>query len=283
MNDRTNVPPLGVGHFTFLDLPPSALIRLAARTGFSFVGMRLHPVVPGGVVYRLPPGSREMRETKAAMEGEGVTVYDVETVVIDPTFDPETLMPALTTAAELGARRLNICGDDADRGRLVARFARLCELAATQGMGVDVECMKWREIDSLSKVVEVIDASGKENAGVLIDALHLARCGGTPADVVALPARLVRSAQLCDAPALPPERTEAIIAEARSARLPPGQGGLPLGELIAALPSATAISIELPMQSDLAPEPRARMMFDATMSLFRRHQPGSGRLSGRTP
>ena len=31
---------LGLGHFTFLDLTPVELIRLAARTGYGAVGLR---------------------------------------------------------------------------------------------------------------------------------------------------------------------------------------------------------------------------------------------------
>ena len=283
MRDETKVAPLGLGHFTFLDLSPDALIRLAARTGFAFVGLRLHPVVPGGLAYEIPAGSDAMRKTCALMRGEGVGVYDVESVVLDEAFEPRRLEPVLASAAELGAARLNVCGDDTNRARLVDNFARLSEVAALHGIGIDIECMKWRTVNSLAKCVEVVEAAGADNAGVLIDALHLDRCGGTLADLEVLAPHLVRSAQLCDAPALPPESIEAVIAEARGGRLPPGQGGLPLAALVAALPDHTTFSVELPMKSDLAPEPRARMIFEATASLFRAQQgrpasePGSSR------
>ena len=127
--------PLGLGHFTFLDLPPAALIRLAGQTGFAFVGLRLHPAMPGGLSYALPPGSAALAETRAAMAGEGVSVYDIEAVVVDETFAPDAVRPALEQAAELGARRLNIAADDADEARLQANFDAVCDLAADYGVG----------------------------------------------------------------------------------------------------------------------------------------------------
>jgi len=268
MSEGTAPPLLGLGHFTFLDLPPQELVRLAARTGYSAVGLRLHPAAPGGLAYVLPPGSREMREMQAVLRDKGVSVYDIETVVVNAAFDPEALKPVFASSAELGAKRLNICADDPDRGRLVANYAQLCELAADHGMGVDVECMKWRVIDTLGKCVEIVEASGMANAGVLVDALHLARCGGTPDDVAKIPPHLIPSAQLCDAPAAAPVGTEATVAEARAGRLPPGRGGLPLKALIAALPEQVIYSVEIPMAGKEAPDVRAKTILDATMALF---------------
>ena len=49
------------------------------------------------------------------------------------------------SAAALGACRLSVCGDDPEQSRLVANFAGLCDLAAEFGIGVDLECMAWRQ------------------------------------------------------------------------------------------------------------------------------------------
>jgi sugar phosphate isomerase/epimerase len=103
---------------------------------------------------------------------------------------------------------------------------------------------------------------------VLVDALHLARTGGVPADVLAAPAGLIRSAQLCDAPARRPESEAAIIAEARTGRLPPGEGDLPVRELLLALPDDAVLSVEVPMTEGASPEPHARRVFVASRRLF---------------
>ncbi|MDB5363969.1 MAG: iolE [Rhodospirillales bacterium] len=260
--------PLGLAHFTVLELPPIELLRLAARIGYASVGLRLHPAFPGSPCYAIAPGGELMREMRRRIEGDGIRVYDIEFVAIDADFVPARLVPVLETAALLGAKRLSVCGDDPDRARLIANFAALCDLAAGFGMGVDLECMAWRRVASLADAATVVIAADRPNGGVLVDALHLSRTGGTPADVLAMPPGLIRSAQLCDAPAVRPTSTDAIIREARAGRLPPGDGALPLHDLLGALPDGTVLSVEVPMTGDLPPEARARLIFGATRRLL---------------
>jgi sugar phosphate isomerase/epimerase len=89
-----------------------------------------------------------------------------------------------------------------------------------------------------------------------------------PRDLRTVPAQLIRSAQLCDAVATPPDTPEAIIAEARSGRLPPGQGVLPLRDLLAELPAGTVLSVEVPMNGSAAPEQHAIANFQAAQRLI---------------
>jgi sugar phosphate isomerase/epimerase len=269
MNTRAQ-PPLGLAHFTVLEVPPLELVRLAARTGFAFVGLRLHPAFPGAPFYELPTQSAAFRDMRRCLADEGVRVHDIEFVTVDAAFEPEGLQPIIEAAAGLGAQRLSVCGDDPDRSRLVARIAALCDLAAGFGMGVDLECMAWRQVASLPDAVRVMAATGRPNAGVLVDALHLSRTGGTPEDVRAAPRGLLRSAQLCDAPAAIPASRDDIIMEARSRRLPPGEGELPLRELLTALPPDAAISLEVPMATPEPAAERARRLHDAARRLFAR-------------
>ena len=119
---------------------------------------------------------------------------------------------------------------------MTATFAVLCDLAATFGMGVDLECMACLRVSSFPQAVRVVAEAGRPNGGALIDALHLSRTGGTPQDVRRTPASLIRSAQLCDAVAERPSSNQAIIQEARSGRLPPGRSALPLRDLLDVLP-----------------------------------------------
>lgn len=263
-----NPPPLGLAHFTVLEVPPLELVSLAARIGYASVGLRLHPAFPGAPFYTIPTGSSALREMEERMQGEGVSVYDIEFVIIDPDFAAERLRATLESAGELGAKRLSVCGDDPDRGRLEANFAELCDLAADLGMGVDLECMAWRQVSSFPEAVRVVEAAGRPNGGALVDALHLSRTGGSPGDLQAVPPHRIRSAQLCDAPAPRPGSTEAIIEEARSKRLPPGYGDLPLRELLAALPNDVCVSVEVPMDVQKPAEVRAREVFEATQVLF---------------
>ena len=198
----------------------------------------------------------------------GVRIHDLEFVVIGPDFNAAALEPEFEAAAAFGAKRVSCCGADPKRARLIASVAALCDCAARHGIGVDLECMAWRDVASIGDAATVIREVGHPDAGVLVDALHLARTGGAPGDVAVLPSALVRSAQLCDAPARRPPTIEAIIAEARGKRMPPGAGELPLRDLLNALPSDVALSVEAPMDDGRPAEERARDLFDATRRLL---------------
>lgn len=256
---------LGLGHFTFLDLPPAELVRLARRSGFSFVGMRFHPVGPGALHWL--PDAAGLRELARVMEGEGIGLYDIETVVINEVLEPATLIPAMDAASALGGRRVNVCADVFPG--LAETFARISEFAAARGLGLDLECMAWRGINTPRACLDLIASSGASNTAYLVDALHHSRCGGTPSDIAAMPAGRVASAQLCDAPAMAPSGDGALLAEARGGRLLPGEGGLDLAGIVRALPAETVISVELPSVSDTRPPfERASAIFSATSALF---------------
>jgi len=266
--DLSTTPPLGLAHFTVLEIPPLELVELAAKIGYAAIGLRLHPAFPGSPFYELPAGSTASRELRRRMDDAGVRVHDIEFVTIGEDFLPLALSTILEAASALGARRLSVCGDDPDRSRLAANFAELCDLAARFGMGVDLECMAWRRVACFSDAIDVVSTAARPNGGVLVDALHLSRTGGTPRDVRDAPAGFVRSAQLCDAVAERPSSRDAIIKEARSGRLPSGRGALPLRDLLAALPEDTVLSIEVPMDGSTLPERHARDNFEAAQSLI---------------
>jgi hypothetical protein len=95
---------------------------------------------------------------------------------------------------------------------------------------------------------------------VLLDALHIQRGGSTLDDVRALEPSLVPCLQICDGPLATPASLElpahlplgmtadgsVLQVEARALRQVPGEGEFPLAELLAAVPSGTPISVEVP-------------------------------------
>lgn len=273
--DLARTPPLGLAHFTCIEVPPPDLVGLAARAGYAAVGLRLHPAFPGAPSYEIPAGSEASRDMQRRLQGEGMRVHDIEFVTIGEDFSAGSLTGVLEAAGALGAKRLSVCGDDSERSRLVANFAALCDLAAPFGIGVDLECMAWRTVSSLPLAVRVVEEAGRPNGGVLVDALHLSRTGGSPQDVREISPERVRSAQLCDARAERPVGDDAVIREARSGRLLPGEGHLPLTELLAALPDHATLSVEVPMAGGEAAEEHARRVLHATRGLLARSR-GNG-------
>ncbi|MGY6248066.1 sugar phosphate isomerase/epimerase family protein [Bosea thiooxidans] len=263
--------PLSIAHFSCIDVPPLEFVQLAGEIGYAAVGLRLHPAFQGAPFYTLRPGSAEMRSVKAALQQAGVAVYDIEFVVIDEAFAVSGLLPVLESAGELGARRLSVCGDDPDGGRFTDNLTALAALAGEFGMSVDLEIMPWRRIGTLTAAVAAAEATLRTNVGILIDALHLSRSGAVPADVANVPKDLIHSVQLCDAVAGCPADNAALVAEARGGRLLPGQGALPLQDLLDVVPSDASLSVEVP-NAGLPAEQHAKALFDVTIALFERSE-----------
>lgn len=241
--------PLAVAHLTALEFAPVPWVRLAARAGFKGVGLRMHPATPDGVSWPVMAGTAAHRELREVMAGEGVAVLDVEFIPVVPTLDPASFVPLFEAAASLGARCVSVSGDDADAARLAANLAALAGLAQPFGLRIDLEFMRWRHVGTLAQARAAIERAAHPNLALVIDALHLSRAGSTPQDVAALPPASIGIVQLCDAPATLPSSDDEAIHEARTARLAPGDGALPLDALLRALAPDVALSVEMPMPS----------------------------------
>jgi len=114
--------------------------------------------------------------------------------------------------------------------------------------------------------------SKRSNASVIVDALHFSRSGGLPAHIGQADPALFRYAQICDASADMPGPTDTpnLIREARTGRLLPGEGVLPLAELVAALPEGIPLAIEAPSRAsaDLPALERAKRAYRALSALL---------------
>lgn len=243
------VRPLAVAHLTALETPPVEWVRLAAKAGFDGVGLRLHPATPGGVAYPIVAGSAAQRELRDTLAGIGVAVLDVEFIPIVPEFDPRSFESLFEAAASLGASSVSVSGDDPDEARLAANLAALAGIAKSFGLRIDLEFMRWRHVGTLAHARAAIERAAQPNLALVIDALHLSRSGGTPDDVAAMPSEQIGLVQLCDAPRALPVSDDDAIREARTARLAPGDGALPLEALLHAAPRNVALSVEMPMPS----------------------------------
>ena len=179
-------------------------------------------------------------EVRRRLDDTGLIALDMEPIFVTPDGDHGDRI--IDAAVNVGARNLLVVSRGVDDQRFIERFGELCDLAAPHGIGCSLEFMAFMSIRDLPQAIGVLDAVDRPNAAVLVDNLHLARTGGTPGDVATLdPARLPY-VQLCDAPAASPDN---LITEALDERLTLGDGKLPIGELVAALPDHTALSMEI--------------------------------------
>jgi sugar phosphate isomerase/epimerase len=262
--------PLSLCHLTVLEVGPPELFDLAAEAGYQRVGLRLHPAAVGGLAYPLSARSRELQVAKRRAADAGVSIFDIEFVPLTPELELQSVEPLLEAAAELGAERLDVSGDDADFARLAERFGALCDIAGRFRLGVDLEFMRWRAVARLSQAVHVVQRAGRENGRILLDLLHLVRSGGSAQELSCVTSALLGAVQISDAPAADPG-DGGIIEEARAGRLPPGEGGLPLRQLLDALPPGMPLAVEVPMQRSfpqLTALERARRACDATRALL---------------
>jgi sugar phosphate isomerase/epimerase len=265
--------PVCLAHLSLIELAPPQLVEAAADAGFRQVGMRLAPAAAGEHQHPMMGGAPMMRETLACMRDRGVAVHDVELVRLAGDSDVAALEPLMAAAAELGARQVLVAGDDPDEGALAQRFASLCELGRTYGLRMGLEFMPWRGIRTLASAQRVVRAAGA--GGVVVDAIHLDRSGGTADELLHLPASEWAWFQACDAPSERPVSEAELLFQARMARLPPGQGGLNLTGMLRALPPDTVVSIEAPLHGRLdlrAPVDRARLLRKAMLDVMARAQ-----------
>lgn len=235
---------LSLAHLTLFDVAPPDLVSVAAAAGFERVGIRVTPS-RRGPAYPMEPGSAMLRETRSRLDSTGLQVLDIEVIRLTPEWVGSEQV--LETASVLGAQYVIVAIDDPDPPRATDRFAALCEAAAGYGLGCVLEFMVFSSVRTLQAAVATVLAAQHANAGVLVDALHLARSGGTVADVARVPSELLPYAQLCDAPD-PGVALDLAVAEeeARFHRSLTGAGRLPLVELVAALPASAPLSLEIP-------------------------------------
>lgn len=238
---------VSLAHLTVLSLPPPEMIRVAARTGYDAVGLRLIAATDDSPGYPLMDDPPLLRDTKAALAQTGLRAGDIEFVKITPQIDVAALEAFVAAGAELGARHVIASPYDPDPARLAERFGALADLCGRYGLGAVLEFFPWTVAPSLPAAAAIVAAAGRENGGVLVDALHFFRSASRYADFAAIaPARLP-FLHLCDAPPEIPATTEGLLHTARAERLPPGEGGLDLLGLLRRMPSDVPIALEVPM------------------------------------
>jgi sugar phosphate isomerase/epimerase len=85
------------------------------------------------------------------------------------------------------------------------------------------------------------------NFKLLIDTMHFFRRGSDINDLAAIDINAIGYVQLCDAPLT--STYSSYMEEALHERMVPGEGELPLRELLARLPSDLIYSVEVPQRS----------------------------------
>jgi sugar phosphate isomerase/epimerase len=237
---------LSLSPMTVLPCSPLEQIDAAVDAGFDGVGLRLFPINATDVDIMSDLASQRAVEQRIAETG--LKVLDIEVVRATPETDVGSIVPALEFARRLGARWLAVTAesidtyDPADEPSVVRCLADICRVAQDNDMRVALEFMAFRGIQTLEDALRIVAAVGHPAMGVTIDALHFFRSGGTIEAVADVDPGLISCVQLSDAPR---EAPSDLVTEARHNRLYPGEGGLPLIDLMSVLPRELPVTVEV--------------------------------------
>jgi len=264
---------ISLAHLTVLDTTPPELVAVAAAAGFRTIGIRLTATPSVGIPpYDILREGPLLRETLLRLRETGVSVLDTEFLRFEPEYPVGIPESFLEVSARLGARNVLVMSAEPEEARTVERFCELCDRAVRYGLHVWLEFAIYTGVRTLAQAAHIVAQSKRSNASVLVDALHFSRSGGTPAHIAHVDPSLFRYAQICDASADMPGSGDApgLIREARTGRLLPGEGALPLAELVAALPDALPLAVEAPCRAtaDLPAVERAKRAHQALSALL---------------
>jgi sugar phosphate isomerase/epimerase len=258
-------PNLTLGWLTLPVSGPLELIPAAAAAGFASVGLRVAPR-PSDLKPAIAGDESLTRAVERSLKDHGVSVFEMGSIWLDGERDIEWCYPALETGARLGARYvIALVAPGMDPDRMLTDFIKLCRQAGALGLHVSIEFVRYLGVPTLQAADRLVIQSGQANAGILVDALHLSRSGGSASDLAAIEPSRIHFVQLCDAPLAAPA-PDALAYEARNDRLDTGEGGLPLSDLMRALPPGTPLEVEVPhlAHKALAAGARAQRAGNAT-------------------
>ena len=258
------VPLLSLAAGVLPEFSPEQTVAAAIAGGWPAAGIWYDPKS------WTPATTIEVRDRAA---DAGLTILDIEVIWLKPGPDDPAHFAAIDAGAAIGARNVLIVSSEDDAARAAGKLNGLGNHAAAVGLRACLEFAAFTTVGDIASAVALLDAADCDNLGLLIDPLHLARTGGSPADLNSVDPRRFPYAQFCDAPAHgPPSDVAEIIREALDLRLMPGDGDLPLDDLLAQLPPTTPLSVELRSAALRDDHPdaadRARSLLAATQHWF---------------
>ena len=119
---------------TVLELSPPDMVEVAARAGYSHVGLRLEPATAEEHHFPLVGDAGLRRQTAERLRDTGIKVLDIEILRLKPETRVDDFDALLAVGAGFGATELLVAGNDPDQARLTDNFAALCDLAAKYGI-----------------------------------------------------------------------------------------------------------------------------------------------------
>jgi sugar phosphate isomerase/epimerase len=248
------------------------LVDVAAAAGFTSVGVRITGRRLTDAFAPVVGNARALAAIRTRAREAGVRLASISAYHFYPEVNATHLDPLLDAASELGAAMILVACYDADHARFADTIAAFADAAAPRGIRLFLEFVPFSQARSLADALAIVARVDRANFGMIVDPLHLARSGGTPADVAQVPPDRLFFAQLCDAAPECPSGVD-LATEARTLRLAPGDGELPLHALLDSLPPELELECEFPTAANLRlpPVQRARGIREAALRFLGAH------------
>lgn len=180
----------------------------------------------------------------------------------------------LEIAEALDADAINVAqgfGSELDLDRAAEDLAKVARRAGEQGRNVNFEFLPWCGVPDVTTCLDLLERTGCPNTTIMFDTWHWFRGARDLEALSKIPGARIGSTQLNDAPERPGEN---LMVEAMEARLLPGDGDIPLVDLVRTLDSigSTApIGVEV-IQKDhetMTPEEVGRRTAEAMRAVLR--------------
>ncbi|MGZ3411992.1 MAG: sugar phosphate isomerase/epimerase family protein [Xanthobacteraceae bacterium] len=239
---------------TLPDTPPLDYIAAATVAGYDGMALRVH-ASPGLPFHPLLGNAPLIRDIKHALTG-APPVWEIGSFYLQPATQVSAFESALSLGAQFGAKTAFVIGDDPDWARLRDSFGKFCDLAARFKLSAFVEFVPQRPLGTLAATLKLFAESGRTNVAVCVDPLNFARSGGKISEITAIDRKYLPYAQFSDGVVYADELAPSPRMRPNARRLP-GDGDVPLWDIIAALPANIALSVEFP-QSRSAGLPGAK-------------------------
>lgn len=264
-------PPVGLEHLGFHGEPLPVFVAAAAAGGAETICLSVSH-----------PGLRDRRvldDTLSRLETLNLSVAMGDGFLLQHEEGLAPLERKLEVLREFGSPPANTCAFEPDEtvrrdpGRIEDLLGEFCRLARTAQVDVLLEFTPLSHVPSLTAAVELALRLNQPNLRILVDTLHLARAGEGPDELRKVDPQLIGYCQLSDGPRSVESRS-AYLDEAVNERAVPGQGELPLEEVLSLLSRDVIVSAEVPLRSlreaGVPPEERARRILEGSRRVLTR-------------
>ena len=213
---------------------PAELVRAAQAGGYA--GIVLWP----GAYLAQEEVVSNLASMRSRIEDAGLVLQDLDAVIVwagpddpgAPYYEEAEEQKVYAMADALGARGVNAMLNSLpglSEDEAIEAFAGICDRAAEHGLAVHLEFSRSRTPCDIKSALRVVEAAGRPNGGLMIDAWHVHWGPGAFEDLRGVDAKRVTGVQLCDAPAAEPKDYGHAT---RHHRLLPGEGVARIGDLL---------------------------------------------------